>query len=141
MNIYTDGSCYPNPGKGAWAYVVHLNDGGKLSDSGFDGFTTNNRMEMMALIKAIQWSIKNNHSPTIYCDSEYTVKGFNIWCTGWAKNNFNKKGGLKNSDLWKDLYKLKKKFKGQVVWVRGHNGDEGNEEVDMLANLTRQQNN
>lgn len=135
MEIYIDGSAYPNPGEGAWAVVVYNNEG-KQTFAGYEPYTTNNRMEMQALIEAIKWCISNNTCATIYCDSEYTVKGFNIWSNGWSKGGWKKPN--KNIDLWRELHKLKHEFKGSVEWVRGHNGCEGNEEADFVAETTRQ---
>lgn len=135
IKIYTDGSANPNPGEGAWAVVIH-NNNTKQSITGYEGYTTNNRMEIIAVIQAIKWCIDNNTDATIYCDSEYVVKGFNIWSNEWSAKGWKKPN--KNKDLWKELHKLKYKFKGLLLWVRSHNGCEGNEEADLLAQTTRE---
>ena len=128
--IYVDGSCYPNPGPGAWAYVVYPN---YHQETAFEENTTNNRMELMAMIKALEWAVENDPQANIYSDSKYCVNSFNKWVDRWIEKGETKA----NMDLMKSLYALKQDFQGKVKWVKGHNGTYGNEEADMLAENTR----
>jgi ribonuclease HI len=130
--IYTDGGCEPNPGEGAWAWALDK----ETYDSGYVEKTTNNRMEMMAIIKAIEWIRAEQGIEdvvTIYSDSKYCVNGFMDWMHSWKRAGWWKKGGeIKNLDLWKILYENRNK--AVLKWVPGHSGVEMNEFVDGLCN-------
>lgn len=136
MQVYTDGSCYPNDGTGSggWAYAL-LSEGSFYVCVGYiNKPTTNNIAELSAMIAAVE----DNPDAEIFSDSEYVVKGFNIWMSGWEKKGWKKKKGeLKNSTFWKKLNQLKREFYGKVHWVRGHNGTFLNELADAGANYAR----
>ena len=133
IKIYTDGSCLKNPGNGGWAAIININDEiKKISGSVKD--TTNNKMELMAPIKALQ-EIKEQQSIEIYTDSQYVKLGITDWVHKWIKNNWltSKKEPVKNKELWMQLYKLNKSHEIKWIWVKAHAGNILNEEVDLLA--------
>ena len=134
IEIYTDGSCTPtNPGPGGWAVIIN-NPEDPISLCGSESWTTNNRMELTAMIEAICWCLDADvDDVVIYSDSKYVVDGYNDWMHKWVKKKWNKRGGIKNKDLWKLLYKCYQDFGGKVKWVAGHSGVEGNESADLLA--------
>ena len=120
INIYTDGSSRGNPGPGGYGIVMLYKDKRKELSQGYR-LTTNNRMELTAVIKALE-AIKNNKIEiTIYSDSKYVVESIEKgWIWNWEKKNFKKK---LNSDLWKIFIPLYKKFKIKFKWVKGHSGN------------------
>ncbi len=121
--VYTDGACFPNPGRGGWAWTTTNGE----SDSGSLPHTTNNVMELMGPLQAL----KTLRRPLlIISDSQYFVKGITEWIDNWVKKNFK---NVKNPDLWKELYILR--AGNSFQWVRGHCGNPGNEEADRLATL------
>ena len=133
IKIYTDGSCLNNPGNGGWAAII--NDDGKiLKISGSEKNTTNNKMELMAPIKALQ-EIKKQQPIEIYTDSQYVKLGITDWIHKWIKNNWqtSKKEPVKNKELWMELYELNKSYEIKWIWVKAHAGNALNEEVDLLA--------
>ena len=133
IKIYTDGSCLKNPGDGGWAAIININnDVKKISGSVKD--TTNNKMELMAPIKALQ-EIKEQKPIEIYTDSQYVKLGITNWIHKWIKNNWqtSKKEPVKNKELWIELYKLTKSYEIKWIWVKAHAGNILNEEVDLLA--------
>ncbi len=133
ITIYTDGSCLNNPGNGGWAAIINIdNDVKKISGSVKD--TTNNKMELMAPIKALQ-EIKEKQPIEIYTDSQYVRLGITDWVHKWIKNNWqtSKKEAVKNKELWIQLYNLNKSHKIKWIWVKAHAGNILNEEVDLLA--------
>ena len=133
IKIYTDGSCLNNPGNGGWAAIINDNEIiKKISGSVKD--TTNNRMELMAPIMALQEIDKNNEIE-IYTDSQYVRLGVTEWIHKWIKNNWqtSRKEPVKNKELWMQLYELTKSYKIKWIWVRAHAGNALNEEVDLLA--------
>jgi ribonuclease HI len=129
--IYTDGSSLGNPGPGGWGVVMKFKN--KVRElSGGEKFTTNNRMELLAVIESLE-SIKVNKYPIeIYSDSKYVVDSISKgWVFNWAKKpNF---GGKKNEDLWRRFLKVYPNFNITLNWVRGHNGHPENERCDKLA--------
>jgi ribonuclease HI len=135
--IFTDGSCSRNPGPGGWGVLLrHLNQTFELS--GGEKETTNNRMEMLAVIRGLEWvNAQNLTGPmTITSDSQYVIKGITLWVSGWMGNGWktSAKKPVENQDLWKQLWELTKERSGiSWQWVRGHNGHVENERVDALA--------
>lgn len=135
--VYTDGSAYPNPdGVGGWAfYGLFYNQ--TFSASGGDNFTTNNRMELKAVIEALEY-IKNfygvNHKIVVYSDSKYVVHGFNAWMHYWRKNGIRNR---KNLDQWDKLLMLERIMDIKAGWVKGHSGNYYNDIVDEMANEVR----
>lgn len=133
LKIWTDGSCLGNPGPGGWAFVA--TDGKSRAErSGGERDTTNNRMELTAVIRAI--SAARRHSEVeIHTDSQYVKNGTMVWIKNWKKNNWRTadKKPVKNQDLWQQLDELVSAVKIHWVWVRGHNGEELNERCDELA--------
>ena len=133
IKIYTDGSCLKNPGNGGWAAIININSEiVKISGSAKD--TTNNKMELMAPIKALQ-EIKEQQPIEIYTDSQYVKLGITDWIHKWIKNNWltSKKEAVKNKELWMELYKLNKSHEIKWVWIKAHSGIALNEEADLLA--------
>jgi ribonuclease HI len=133
IKIYTDGSCLNNPGNGGWAAIINVN-GEVKKISGSVKNTTNNKMELMAPIKALQ-EVKKNQQIEIYTDSQYVRLGITDWINKWIINNWqtSKKEPVKNKDLWIELYELTKSFEVKWIWVKAHAGNVLNEEVDLLA--------
>ena len=133
IKIYTDGSCLENPGKGGWAAII--NDNGNIKKiNGSEKNTTNNRMELMAPINALQ-NINSKEEINIYTDSQYVKLGITEWINNWVKNDWqtSKKEDVKNKDLWIELYNLNNSLNVKWNWVKAHAGDPLNEEVDLLA--------
>ena len=133
IKIYTDGSCLNNPGNGGWAAIINDNEIiKKISGSVKD--TTNNKMELMAPIMALQEIDKNNEIE-IYTDSQYVRLGITEWIHKQIKNNWqtSQKEPVKNKELWMQLYELTKSYKIKWIWVKAHAGNALNEEVDLLA--------
>ena len=140
IKIYTDGSCLNNPGNGGWAAIININgEVKKISGSVKD--TTNNKMELMAPIKALQ-EIKENEQIEIYTDSQYVRLGITDWVHKWIKNNWqtSKKEPVKNKELWVQLHKLNNSYNVKWIWVKAHAGDILNEEVDLLAKQAAESN-
>ena len=133
ITIYTDGSCLTNPGDGGWAAIINENNKTKRI-SGNEKNTTNNRMELLAPINALK-GIKTGSKIQVYTDSQYVKNGITEWITIWLSNNWktSKKEDVKNKDLWIELYNLTKSFNIEWIWVKAHDGNSLNEEVDLLA--------
>ena len=128
--IYTDGSAKGNPGNGGYGVVLMSGSYRKELKQGFK-LTTNNRMELLAVIIALESVKKENSEITIYSDSKYVIDSVEKkWVFGWEKKNFNKK---KNPDLWIRFLKIYKKQKVSFVWVKGHANNKENERCDFLA--------
>jgi len=134
VEIYTDGACKGNPGVGGWGAWFHYN-GHEKSIFGGEENTTNNRMEMMAVIKALE-TLKRASKVKLYTDSSYVQKGMTEWLAGWKAKNWKTAGKkpVKNDDLWKQLDMLASQHQIEWLWVRGHHGNLGNERADVLAN-------
>ena len=140
IKIYTDGSCLNNPGNGGWAAIININNKvEKISGSVKD--TTNNKMELMAPIKALQ-TIKEKQPIEIYTDSQYVRLGITDWVHKWIKNNWltSKKEPVKNKELWIQLYDLNKSHAIKWIWIKAHAGNILNEEVDLLAKQAAESN-
>ena len=127
VNIYTDGASRGNPGPGGYGIVM---ESGSLKKEFAEGFvkTTNNRMELLAVIVALERLKTNNVMPVVYSDSKYVVDAINQgWVFGWHKKGYK---GKKNPDLWRRLLPLYQKFKPKFVWIKGHNDHPQNERCD-----------
>jgi ribonuclease HI len=136
--IHTDGGCSGNPGPGGWAFVYE--DGREhIERSGGEKATTNNRMELRAVIEAL--SLAESRSPgaavVIYTDSQYVKKGICSWISNWKRNGWRTadKKPVKNRELWEELDALAGRVKPRFLWVEGHAGNEGNERCDELAQI------
>ncbi len=132
--IYTDGACSGNPGPGGWAAIIIVNNEIKDMFSGNEKNTTNNQMELMAPIKAIQ-KFKKKSEISIFTDSNYVRDGITTWIKKWEKNGWKtaSKKPVKNKDLWKKLKNLSSKHSVKWIWVKGHSQDKYNNLVDELA--------
>jgi ribonuclease HI len=135
VEIYTDGACSGNPGPGGWGAV--LSYGGHVSElyGGEATPTTNNRMELMAAIQALE-SLTRPSRVRLHTDSAYLRNGIMTWLAGWKRNNWRtaSKQPVKNEDLWRRLDAATARHEIQWLWVKGHAGDPGNERADALAN-------
>ena len=133
IKIYTDGSCIGNPGNGGWAAVI-IKDGKKTQIKGTKRNTTNNQMELLAPIKALN-KIPKGSKVQIFTDSKYVRSGITEWIHNWKKNGWktvNKKQ-VKNKDLWTELDFLSKEFDIKWSWVKAHSTNKFNNEVDLIA--------
>ena len=133
IKIYTDGSCIGNPGKGGWAAIIIINDK-KTQITGSQENTTNNQMELLAPIKALN-KIPRDSKIQIFTDSKYVKSGITEWIHNWKKNGWKtaNKQSVKNKELWTELDLLTEKFEIKWSWVKGHSTDKLNNEVDLLA--------
>jgi ribonuclease HI len=134
ITIYTDGACKGNPGPGGWGAVLRSGEHERHMHGGAD-LTTNNRMEMSAVIHALR-ALKQRSSVALYTDSQYVQKGVTEWLEGWKKRQWRtaSREPVKNADLWQELDALLPDHQISWHWVRGHNGHPGNELADTLAN-------
>ena len=136
ITIYTDGACKGNPGPGGWG-VVLMSDSGEKELFGGELQTTNNRMELTAVIEALT-ALKRPCHVTLYLDSEYVRKGITEWVHGWKARGWRTaaKQAVKNVDLWQKLDAMVAASDHKIDWrwVKGHAGDPGNERADALAN-------
>jgi ribonuclease HI len=135
VEIYTDGACRGNPGPGGWAALLLFGEH-EREISGAEAQTTNNRMELTAVIRALE-ALKRPVEGHIYTDSQYVRQGVLEWLEQWKKRGWKTadKKPVKNQDLWEILDALVGRHKLEWHWVRGHSGNPGNERVDQLANL------
>lgn len=134
VTIYTDGACKGNPGLGGWG--VHMKyKNTKKELYGGERETTNNRMELMAAIMALE-ALKKPSSIALHTDSKYVLQGITEWMDNWKKKGWKTaaKKPVKNEDLWRKLDSAIEKHEIKWVWVKGHSGDKGNDRADMLAN-------
>tara|TARA_B100000700_G_scaffold318126_1_gene410685 strand:- start:1631 stop:2092 length:462 start_codon:yes stop_codon:yes gene_type:complete len=132
--IYTDGACSGNPGPGGWAAIILVNNEIKEMFFGSEKNTTNNQMELLAPIKAIQ-KFKKKTEISIFTDSTYVKDGITTWIKQWEKNGWKtaSKKPVKNKELWKKLQNLSSKHSVKWIWVKGHAQDKYNNLVDELA--------
>lgn len=133
VKIYTDGSCLGNPGAGGWACLL-IYKGKEKVLSGKQADTTNNQMELTAVIKALK-ALTKSCQVELYTDSKYVINGATQWLQGWEKNNWknSKKQPVKNQLLWQQLSDLMKPHDIDWHWVKGHAGHDQNERVDAIA--------
>ena len=131
--IYTDGACSGNPGPGGWGVVLRWN-GTEKELHGGEAQTTNNRMELMAAIQALE-ALNRPSQVQLHTDSTYLLNGITKWIAGWQSNGWrtSAKKPVKNEDLWRRLIEAKNGHDVNWQWVKGHAGDEGNERADALA--------
>lgn len=138
VTIYTDGACKGNPGPGGWgAWLVYQGSKGKIEKEMYGGEleTTNNRMELMAVIEALK-ILKKPCRIDLHMDSVYVKQGMQEWMENWKRNGWRtaQKKPVKNQELWQQLDALRQKHHITEHWVKGHAGDPGNERADLLAN-------
>ena len=133
VEIFSDGACSGNPGPGGWGVILRWRDK-ELELFGGDPSTTNNRMELMAVIEGLK-ALKKNSSVIVYTDSTYVQKGMSEWLKKWKAVDFRVKGGgfRVNHDLWRELDVLSQFHKIEWLWVKGHAGHPENERADALA--------
>lgn len=135
MNIYTDGACKGNPGVGGWGALLEY-DGKSRELYGGEALTTNNRMELTAVIRALE-ALKRPCKVRLHTDSQYVQQGISVWIRDWKKRGWRTadRKPVKNADLWRELDELAARHEIEWIWVRGHSGHGGNERADELANL------
>jgi ribonuclease HI len=133
IDIYTDGACSGNPGPGGWGAILRVGSHEKELFGGEAG-TTNNRMELLAVIEALR-ALKRPVKARVHTDSQYVQKGISEWITGWKKRGWKTadKQPVKNVDLWQALDMEASQHELEWLWVRGHNGHPENERADALA--------
>lgn len=134
VTIYTDGACSGNPGPGGWGVLLTFGDTQKEMCGG-DAETTNNRMELSAAIQGLD-ALTEECRVDLYTDSKYVMDGITKWIDGWKEKNWRtaSKKPVKNKDLWQQLDEARNRHDVTWHWVKGHNGDYGNEKADQLAN-------
>ena len=138
VQLFTDGACSGNPGPGGWAYILKHPASGKVVEaSGGESGSTNNRMELQAVISGLE-ALKKRTDVEIITDSQYVAKGCQEWLRGWKKNNWRRREGkqlkpLKNEEQWRKLDELLAKHQVRFTVVRGHSGHVENERCDELA--------
>lgn len=134
ITLITDGSALKNPGPGGWCAILVM---GKHSKSivGGERHTTNNRMEILAVISGLR-ALKQNCQVEILSDSQYVIKGITLWVGGWQKRGWVKSNGqpVLNQDLWLQLMEQVARHEVKWTWVKGHNGHDFNEQADEMAN-------
>jgi ribonuclease HI len=132
--IYTDGACKGNPGPGGWGALLEY-DGRRKELFGGEPHTTNNRMELVAVIRALE-ALTRESDVAIYTDSQYVKNGIEAWIQHWKRNGWktSDRKPVKNEDLWRELDELASRHRISWHWVRGHDDNPGNERADALAN-------
>jgi ribonuclease HI len=139
VRLYTDGACKGNPGPGGWAYILeHPASGKEREESGGEAHTTNNRMEMMAVLRGFQ-VMRMPLIVDLYSDSQYVLKGLKEWMPGWKRGGWRTADGkpVKNRELWQELDALQATHTVRHHWVRGHSGHPQNERCDRMAVAAR----
>lgn len=138
VHLFTDGACSGNPGPGGWAFLLRdLRSGTEKEQSGGEAETTNNKMELTAVIRGLQ-ALKRPCQVTLYADSQYVGQGIEKWMAGWKRRGWKRKQGsklvpLKNVELWQQLDQLLQRHQVTFDHVKGHAGHEENERCDQLA--------
>jgi len=139
VELYTDGACSGNPGPGGWAYILrHRASDSEREDSGGEARTTNNRMELMAVIRGLS-ALSRASRVDVYSDSQYVLNGLQSWMDGWKKKGWvtASKAPVKNRDLWELLDELRGEHELSYHWIRGHSEHPENERADRLAVAAR----
>jgi len=133
IEIFTDGACSGNPGPGGWGAILRKGETEKELFGG-EALTTNNRMEMMAVIEALR-ALKGPVAARVHTDSQYVQKGISEWIHGWKRRGWKTAGKqpVKNEDLWREMDRLAAQHKIEWIWVKGHAGHAENERADELA--------
>jgi ribonuclease HI len=133
ITVFTDGACSGNPGPGGWGAIMRWN-GHEKEISGAHPDTTNNRMEMMAVVRALE-ALKKPSNVEIYTDSQYVQKGVNEWMAGWKRRGWKTAGKkeVQNKGLWQEIDELVQKHVVRFHWIKGHAGHPENERADELA--------
>ncbi|MCF8199199.1 MAG: ribonuclease HI [Sulfuritalea sp.] len=133
IDIFTDGACSGNPGPGGWGAILRKGETEKELFGG-EALTTNNRMEMMAVIEALR-ALKGPTQARVHTDSQYVQKGISEWIHGWKRRGWktSNKEPVKNEDLWRELDHLAAQHSIEWIWVKGHAGHVENERADVLA--------
>ena len=138
VHLFTDGACSGNPGPGGWAFILrHLPTGTEKEESGNERMTTNNRMELTAVVKGLG-ALKRPCEVILYSDSKYVGQGISEWMAKWKKNGWRRREGskfkpVKNEDLWRELDQLITSHQVTFSYVPGHSGHPENERCDELA--------
>jgi len=134
IDIYADGGCRGNPGPGGWGVLMQAG-GVEKELCGGEALTTNNRMELTAVIRALE-ALKRPSTAQVHTDSQYVQKGIKEWIHNWKRNGWRTadKNPVKNADLWQALDALAQQHEIKWLWVKGHAGHPGNERADRLAN-------
>jgi ribonuclease HI len=135
VELYTDGACSGNPGPGGWAFILrHLASKAEKECAGGESETTNNRMELMSVIRGLE-ALDRPCKVDIYSDSQYVVKGLREWMDDWKRKGWKRGRNepVKNVDLWQELDELRQKHQINYHWIRGHNAHPENERADRLA--------
>lgn len=138
--LYTDGACSGNPGPGGWGYILkHPASGKEVEASGAELQTTNNRMELQAVIEGLR-ALRAPSIVDLTSDSQYVLKGLKEWIKGWKKNGWRTSGKqpVKNAELWRELDDLAAAHEVRFHWIRGHNEHPENERADRLAVAARE---
>jgi len=135
VDVYTDGACKGNPGVGGWGALLRSGSHSREIYGG-EAATTNNRMELLAVIRALE-ALKKPCRVRVHTDSQYVQLGISKWIHGWKKNGWRtaEKKPVKNAELWQELDRLAASHDIEWLWVKGHAGHDGNERADELANL------
>ena len=138
VELYTDGACSGNPGPGGWAYILrHPSTGKVVEHSGGEPATTNNRMELLAVIYGLE-SLERPCRVEVYSDSQYVVNGLREWIDGWKAKGWRRPGGaVKNLELWQELDRLRTVHRVRAHWIRGHSAHPENERCDRMAVAAR----
>ena len=138
IEIYTDGGCSGNPGPGGWAFVLR-GEAGETIGSGGEANTTNNRMELRAVISALEEAERRSPGAAVilYTDSQYVKNGITKWIRSWKSNGWrtSDKKPVKNRELWEELDAVASRVRPKFLWVEGHSGVEGNERCDELVQV------
>lgn len=135
VHVWSDGACRGNPGPGGWGALIRVSGRPDVEVSGGEAATTNNRMELRAVVEALR-SLPAGSEITVHADSTYVLNGITRWLAGWRRNGWltGSKQPVKNVDLWQDLDEQANRHTVDWQWVKGHAGDPGNERADALAN-------
>ncbi|MEL7483424.1 MAG: ribonuclease HI [Planctomycetota bacterium] len=140
VELYTDGACSGNPGPGGWGLILrHPASGKEIERSGAEARTTNNRMELCAVIEGLKLLTRPSRVE-LYSDSKYVLDGLKSWIAGWKKRGWKtaQKKPVKNEELWRELDELRSKHEVSFHWIKGHAGHPDNERADALAVAARE---